>query len=176
MTKQLTKAERAAQREAEWAARQKHWLDVELPRLKARVRVEVERRGLASFMNRTRWEALSKAVDEELPFPPSFQRQDVLGQRETPDDINQMEGYFGGWSGEDIEPLVSIEWLRVVPRYRKHVAMLLPDEVIDCSDAFRDLLVRQGVPFREDEMKTFWIYGYAPADPATLTSPPETPT
>ena len=65
---------------------------------------------------------------------------------------------------------------QVVPRYSRHVAMLLPDEVIDCSDAFRDLLVRLRIPFREDEASTFWIYGYAAADPATLTSPPETPT
>ena len=53
---------------------------------------------------------------------------------------------------------------------------LVADEWIDCTDGFRDLLTRLRIPFREDQVGTFWIYGYAPADPATLTSPDETPT
>lgn len=171
--KQLTKAERAAQREAEWAARRKHWLEVERPKMKAEVLAEVERRGLASFMNRARWERLCEAVYAELPFPPAFDRQTVLGKREPLVDTRPAP-VWGSWS--ELEPFFEIEWLRVIPRYSRHVAMLLPDEVIDCTDAFRDVLVRLRVPFREDEAKTFWIYGYAPADPATLTSPFETPT
>jgi hypothetical protein len=173
VTGQLTRAERAAQREAQRAALREHHLNVELPRLKAQVRAEVGRRGLASFMNRTCWEALSKAVYEELPFPPAFDLQTVLGKREPLMDTGPAP-VWGSWS--ELEPFFEIEWLRVIPRYSRHVAMLLPDEVVDCTDAFRDLLVRLGVPFREDEARTFWIYGYAPADPATLTSPPETPT
>ncbi|MDP3803345.1 DUF6678 family protein [Brevundimonas sp.] len=173
MTKQPTRAERAAEREADLAGRRQHWLEVERPKMKAKVLAEVERRGLASFMNRTRWERLCEAVYAELPFPPAFDLQTVLGQREPLMDTD-APSFWGSWS--ELEPFFEIEWLRVAPRWSRHVAMLLPDEVIDCGDAFRDLLVRLGVPFREDEAKTFWIYGYAPADPATLTSPPETPT
>lgn len=173
MNKQPTKAEWAARRDADQAARRKHWLEVERPAMKARVLAEVERRGLASFMNRTRWERLCEAVYAELPFPPAFDLQTVFGERGPPMDMSAVQGW-GSWS--ELEPFFEIEWLRVAPRYSRHVGMLVPDEVVDCSDAFRDLLVQQGVPFREDEAKTFWIYGYAPADPATLTSPHETPT
>lgn len=174
MTQQPPKAERAAKREMDRAARQEHWLEVERPKMKARVLAEVERRGLASFMNGTRWERLREAVEAELPFPPAFQLQSVLGEREPPMDTDAVHSW-GDWSG--MEPFFFlIEWLRVAPRYSRHVGMLVPDEVIDSSDAFRDLLKRQGVPFREDEARTFWIYGYAPADPATLTSGDEAPT
>ena len=141
--------------------------------MKADVLAEVERRGLASFMNRTRWERLCEAVYAELPFPPAFDLQTVLGEREPLMDTRPAP-FWGSWS--ELEPFFGIEWLRVIPRYSRHVAMLLPNEVIDCTDAFRDLLVRLRVPFREDEAKTFWIYGYAPADPATLTPADETPT
>ena len=145
----------------------------ERPETKAEVLAEVERRGLASFMNRTRWERLCEAVCAELPFPPAFDLQTVLGKREPPTDM-WAAPFFGDWC--DLEPFFEIEWVRVVPRHSRHVAMLLPEEVIDCSDAFRDILKRLRVPFHEDEAKTFWIYSYAPADPATLTSPFETPT
>ena len=141
--------------------------------MKAEVLAEVERRGLASFMNRTRWERLCEAVCTELPFAPAFDLQTVLGKREAPMALRAAP-FFGDWCA--LEPFFEIEWLRVVPRYSRHVAMLLLDEVVDCSDAFRDLLIRLRIPFREDEAATFWIYGYAPADPATLTAPPETPT
>lgn len=174
MTRQLSKAERAAEREAGWAARRQHWLEVERPKMKAKVLAEVERRGLASFMNKTRWARLCEAVYAELPFPPSFFLQTVLGERQTAMDTRPAP-VWGTWQELETDSF-DIEWIRVVPTFSRHVAKLLPDEVIDCSDAFRDLLVRQGVPFREDEAGTFWIYGYAPADPATLTSPPETPT
>ena len=171
--RQLTRAEAAARREAGGAARQARWTEVEEPKFKAAVRAEVERRGLASFMNRTRWEALRDAVCTDLPFPPAFQLQPVMGEREPLMDPDEVFGW-GGWN--ELEPSFAIEWLRVVPRYRKPVGQLVADEVVDCTDAFRDLLGRLRVPYREDGAATFWIYGYAAADPSTLTSPPEMPT
>ena len=172
---QLTRADWAARREADRAARQQRWLEVELPRLKAAVMAEVQRRGLASFMNRTRWEALRTAVLAELPFPPAFQRQDVLGPREAvwrPDHVD----WQGAWIDEDLEPLFSIEWLRVVPRHRTFLGALVEGPTADCTDQFRDLLARLRIPHLEDAAKTFWIFGYAPADPATLTAPDQTAT
>ena len=148
--------------------------ETELRKLKVQVQAELDRRGLASFMNRTRWDVLRKAVAEELPFPPPFQLQDVRGPRETLWDSDEV-GYQGDWSDESLEPVVGIEWLRVVPRYQKHVGALVAPETIDCGDQFRDLLIRLRLPWREDE-RGFWIYGYAPADPATLTRDGEKPT
>ncbi|GAA0867887.1 hypothetical protein GCM10009116_02480 [Brevundimonas basaltis] len=170
--KQPTRSERTARRDADLAALQTHWNEVALPRLKAAVRAEVERRGLTSFMNRTRWQALRDAVVAELPFRPAFQIQNVLGPRETPWRVDGVD-WQGTWIDEDLEPLFGIEWIRVVPRYRTRPGALVEGPVEDCTDAFRDLLGGLNIPFREDEAQTFWIYGYAPADPATLTSPPE---
>ena len=169
----LTKAERTAKREAGREARQKRWREVEEPRFKAAVLGEIERRGLASFMNTTRWRALVDAVQAELPFPPPFQLQPVIGDREPPWNVEAVD-YWGGWS--ELEPFFAIEWMRVLPRYRKSAGRLVADEWVDGTDAFRALLTRLHIPFRADEAGTFWIYGYAPFDPATLTSPPETPT
>ena len=155
------------EREARRSAMQDHYLRVGLPRLKADIQTELDRRGLASFMNRTWWDALRKAVTAELPFPPPFQRQDIRGPREALWESDEVS-YWGDWSDESLEPALGIEWLRVVPRYHKHVGKLVAPETIDCSDQFRNLLVRLRLPWREDE-RGFWIYGYAPADPATLT-------
>ena len=146
----------------------------ERAKLKAQVQAEVDRRGLASFMNRTRWEALRRAVAEELPFPPPFQLQDLRGPRETLWSSDAVD-YWGDWSDESLEPVLGIEWLRVVPRYQKHVGMRVAPETVDCGDQFRDLLIRLRLPWREDA-RGFWIYGYAPADPATLTWDDEKPT
>ncbi len=168
-----TRAENAARREAEREARHQRWLEVELPRIRAAVRAEVERRGLASFMNDTRWARLVEAVHAELPFPPAFQLQPMLGERQPLIDPDAVRGW-GAWS--ELQFPVDVEWLRVIPRYRRPVGRLVPDETVDATDAFRALLARLRIPFREDAARTFWIYGYAPADPATLTPPSEAPT
>jgi hypothetical protein len=138
------------------------------------IQAELDRRGLASFMNRTRRDALRKAVAEELPFPPPYQLQDVTAPRQALWESDEVD-FHGDWSDESLEPVLGIEWLRVVPRWRKHVGMRVAPEIVDCSDQFRDLLVRLRLPWREDERR-FWIYGYAPADPATLTWDGEKPT
>ena len=172
--RQLTKADWAARQAAVREGIQTRWREVDEPRLRREVRAELERRGLASFMNETRWRELSEAVYAELPFPPAFQLQSVVGERDPLANPDSLAGAWGGWS--ELYPSWSIEWLRIVPRCRKHLGRLVADEVVDCTDAFRSLLQRLHVPFREDEARTFWIYGYAPADPATLTPPSETPT
>ncbi len=161
--------DRAAQ-----AAWQENYLKVWDRKLKAGIQKEVDRRGLASFMNRTRWTALIKAVHEELPFPPPFQIQGVTGPRQAlweSDDVH----HWGDWSAEGVEPVLEIEWIRVVPRYLRRRGELIDPEIIDCTDQFRDLVRRLRLPWREDE-RGIWIFGYAPADPATLTWNDETPT
>lgn len=169
----MTRADWAAKREADREARQKRWSEVEEPRFKAAVRAEIERRSLASFMNETRWRSLVDAVHAELPFPPPFQLQSVLGEREPPWDFEAVD-YLGAWS--ELEPFFAIEWLRVLPRNRKPLGRLVADDRVDCTEAFRALLNRLRVPHGEDAAGSFWIYGYAPADPATLTPTDETPT
>lgn len=171
--RQFTRAEVAARREAERGARQERWEQIELPRWKAEVRAETERRGLAGFMNDTRWQALIEAVHADLPFPPGFQLKPVTGEADPEPDTTALT-YWGAW--DELQPFFAVEWLRVVPRCRKPRGQLLADEIVDCTDAFRALLQRLRIPFREDVAGTFWIYGYAASDPATLTPPSETPT
>ena len=137
------------------------------------MRAEATRRGLAGFMNDTRWRSLVHAVHAELPFPPGFQLKPVTADPDPEPDTAALP-YWGAWG--ELEPFFAIEWLRVVPRYRKPLGQLVADEIVDETDAFRTLLQRLRIPFREDEERTFWIYGYAPADPATLTSAREAPT
>ena len=170
----LTKADWAARRAARQEGIQKRWREVDEPRLRREVRAELERRGLASFMNETRWRELCEAVYAELPFPPAFQLQPVVGERQPLADPDSLAGGWGGWS--ELYPSWSIEWLRVVPRCREHRGRLVPDGMVDVAVAFRGLLQRLRIPYREDEANTFWIYGYAAADPPTLTPPSETPT
>lgn len=54
---------------------------VERTRLRAKVKAEAQRRGLASVMNQTRWEEL-RATMLSLPFKPVFQLQAIPGPRE----------------------------------------------------------------------------------------------
>ena len=169
----MTAADQAARREADRLARERRWEEVERPRWKAEVQAELERRGLAGFMNDTRWRVLIEGVYADLPFPPGFQLKPVTGEPD-PEPNTRALAYWGSW--DELQPFFALEWLRVVPRYRSHRGQLVADEIVDCTDAFRALLQRLRIPFREDAARTFWIFGYAPADPATLTLPPETPT
>ena len=169
--RQPSKADRLAKREADRAILEKRWREVELPRMKAAVLTEVERRDLTSYMNDTRWRELRDAV-ETLPFPPVFQRQDVLGPRE-PLWVSDQMSCLGDWSHEGLEPFFMIEWIRVVPKLWAEQGRLIPmKQVGDCTVELREALDRLRLPYREDG-RGFWIYGYAPGDPSTLTGPPE---
>lgn len=160
-----TRSGRAANGGTGLEAGQAFWTEVELPRLKAQVRAEVERRMLTPLMNDTRWREVRTAVGQR-PFSPPYQRQDVLGPRESlwfSDDVT--EG--GDWSHESLEPFFSIEWVRIVPRLRRQVGHLLPLRPAgDCTDQLRDALGRLGLSFREDD-RGFWVYGYSTPDPGT---------
>ena len=160
--KQLTKADWAARREADRAARQARWTEIERPRLKAAVRAEVERRGLASFMNATRWRALQKAVLTEMPFPPIFQLQSVIGPRVDP----LPPGVMGGWGGwaDDLADFAFIEWIQVRPLVAHTRGALIAPRIEDGSDPFREILQRLNIPFAERD-GDFWIYGYADRAP-----------
>ena len=144
------------------------------PKIAARVRAEVARRGLASFMNRTRWLELCEAVRTELPFIPAWDVQNILDAPPISPARDHRAGRWHDWSHEDMPPFAMIEWVRLVARLHAIESPLAPPrQVQDCSDALRSLLVRLSVPFAQDVEGNLWIYGYAPADPATLTPPLE---
>ncbi|MEH6697444.1 MAG: DUF6678 family protein [Brevundimonas sp.] len=134
-----------------------------------RVREAVQRRGLASVMNQTRWEALIAAI-HRLPFAPAYYVQEVLGSRES------LAWEFkststGCWCAECLGPFHAIEWMWIIPRlWRRDGALLAPVLVDDCSIALRSELDGIPVPYFEDG-RGFWIQGYSAGDP-TL-GPPE---
>lgn len=142
------------------------------PEIAVRIRAEVARRGLASFMNRTRWLELREAIRTELPFIPAWDVQNIL---DAPRFLRRGTIALAGghdWSHEDMPPFAMIEWVRLVARLHAIDSPLAPPrQVQDCSDALRSLLVRLGVPFAQDVEGNVWIYGYAPAEPVTLTPP-----
>ena len=124
------------------------------------VRDAVAERGLASFMNDTKWKELALAVSKELPFPPPYQRKDVLESTAYPPEFNDDVSYRGDWT-EGILPFFSIEWICVRPRYTKYARSRVQQTVVDdCSDALRAILARYQIPFIERD-DSFWIYGYA---------------
>ena len=132
-------------------------------RHRAKVRAEVERRGLASVMNQTRWTKLRDGI-RDLPFSPPYQYQAVLDPREMLW-VSDQRVQPGCWCYECLEPFYAIEWLRLIPRLWWQDGALLPLTLVeDCTGPLRSTLIRLNIPFREDE-RGFWIYGYASGDP-----------
>ncbi len=124
---------------------------------KHEVKRELTKRGLGSVMNDTKWRELV-AVIQRLPFPPPYQRKDVLRSTPEPESFDSDVSYWGDWS-EGIHPFFSIEWLRIRPRYLKHVAQLLPSTVVDCENELEEMLRSIGQPY-EKTYDSIWIYGY----------------
>ena len=124
---------------------------------KHKVRAELSKRGLVSLMNDTKWRELFAAIDT-LPFPPPYQRKDVLHAEPEPTTFDADVWYHGDWV-EGIHPLYSIEWIRIRPRYLKHVGRLLPEIVVDCEAELERALHALGQAY-EKANDSIWIYGY----------------
>jgi hypothetical protein len=117
-------------------------------------------RGLASFMNDTKWRELCLEI-QRLPFPPSYQSKSLYEEGPCPPKIEDPSTGWGDWAKTPEASLgFDIEWIRIVPRYRRHIAMLLAPEILDCSDELRSALVRLKLPFVE-ELGFFTVYGHA---------------
>lgn len=126
---------------------------------------------LHSFMNESRWRNLRAAIEAELSFIPASQVQRL---NEPPVRLAGTSDCYEGpsWDHENIQPYRLIEWMRLIPRRYEFAGALLPSRLVaDCTKELRDVLIRQRAPFYEDQQSTFWIYGYAPSDPATFSEP-----
>lgn len=120
------------------------------------VREALTKRGLGSYMNDTKWRKLIDAI-ARLPFPPPYQRKDVLQLEPEPKTFDCDVGYVGDWS-EGIHPFFSIEWIRIRPRYLRHAAQLLPKVVIDCEADLEFALQSLQQPY-EKSNGSILIYG-----------------
>jgi hypothetical protein len=126
-------------------------------RHKRDVQAELARRGIGSLMNDTKWKEILVEINK-LPFPPPYQRKDVLHSLPEPSDFDYDVSYLGDWE-EGILPFFSVEWIRVRPRYLRHVAQLLPKTVVDCEAEFEKALQSLGQPYEKFD-GSIWIYGY----------------
>jgi hypothetical protein len=124
---------------------------------KLEVRAELTKRSLGSLMNDTKWGKLLAEINK-LPFPPPYQRKDVLHSEPEPSSFDSEVSYHGDWE-EGINPLFSIEWVRIRPRYLKHVGQLLPKAIVDCEVELERALQSLGQPYEKVD-GSIWIYGY----------------
>ena len=120
----------------------------------------VSERNLSSVMNNTRWNRLIEAVRTSMPFPPPYQRKDILSEGPFPANFEDDVPYHGDW-GSALRPYHSIEWLRVRPRYQKPQGQLVAPEIVDESERFLAIVRALRLPHRV-ESDCVWIYGYAP--------------
>ncbi|MDR2050557.1 MAG: hypothetical protein LBQ63_02145 [Deltaproteobacteria bacterium] len=124
------------------------------------LRIAAARR-LSSVMSDTKWLKLQSAV-HELPFPPPalLKRLTDDGEpREWPEIPPRFTGDWSSYWEEGLPPFFDIEWLKVMPRYRRYRGRLLADEIVDETDEFAAALKRTGVP-HEEENGCFTLYGY----------------
>ena len=124
---------------------------------KLKVKAELTRRGLGSLMNDTKWRALIAGIDK-LPFPPPYQRKDVLLADPEPSVFDSDVSYHGDWQ-DGLYPLFSVEWIRIRPRHLQHIAHLLPEAVVDCETELEQVLRSLGQHY-EKIGDCIWIYAY----------------
>lgn len=124
---------------------------------KLRVKKEVERRGLASVMNNTKWREFCNAMNEELPFPPAYHRKDVLDADYTP--LAEDVWYLGDYV-EGIHPFYSIEWIEVRPRRVVSLGRLVKGMVESIEKPFVAVLQKYNIPYKVKN-GSYFIYGYS---------------
>ncbi len=92
------------------------------------------------------WKRLRALLYDALPFPPPFQRKDISGREPEPSTFDKDVRYHGDY-GEGLDPLNTIEWIRIRPRYLRTRGQRVPPEVIDCEAELKELLAREGFDF-----------------------------
>ena len=117
-------------------------------------------KGLASYMNNTKWRKLCEAI-KHLPFPPAYQVKTLIEDEPFPEVLETAPTYWGDWGTTPEAALgAHIEWVKVAPKFTRSLGHLVPPVVEDCTEDLRDLLHELRVPFVE-EGGFFMIYGYA---------------
>ena len=115
------------------------------------------------------WIRLREAVWRDLPFPPPFQRKDRQAALPEPAEFETDVTYLGDWD-EGLDPLDTLEWIRVRPRRLRSRARLVAPETLDCEAEFLALLDRERIAWTR-RGDCIWIF----ADPDTgAFSPPQT--
>lgn len=97
------------------------------------------------------WARLRDVMEEEMPFPPPYQRVDRSGLGE-PERFDADVNYHGDWI-DGLEPLDTIDHVRIRPRWLKHRGRLIAPETVDCEAELIATLDRLGLSWsREDDV------------------------
>jgi len=124
---------------------------------KIRVREEVEKKRLSSVMSKTKWREFCDAMYDELPFPPAYDRKDILEDEYKPftKDVDYLGDYFEG-----IHPFYSIEWIEVRPRRLISQGRLVKGKIESIEEQFIEVLRKYNIPYKIND-GSYLIYGYA---------------
>lgn len=106
------------------------------------------------------WQRLRELMQREMPFPPPFQRKDIRRPAPEPESFDADVAYHGDY-GEGLDPLDTIEWIRIRPRYLRFRGHRVAHEVIDCEAELKALLAREGFEFSTDR-GCIVLYGQQP--------------
>lgn len=148
---------------------------------KERVLELIEKRGLVSFMNTTKWKELKRAVIEEMPFQPKYYMKivemETVNMKHVDATINETmwcnywkgEAHWGYLDDPRFEDLLSwdcfatpfwaIEWIKVKPKKGISQDGLVVSEIVDATKQFVAILKRYNIPY-EEENGVYTIYGY----------------
>lgn len=94
------------------------------------------------------WKRLREAMENDLPFPPPYQRIDRSGLAE-PAAFDGDVAYHGDWH-EGLEPLETLDHVRIRPRYLKHRGRLIAPDIVDCEAALIAALDRLGLSWSRE--------------------------
>ncbi len=129
---------------------------------KRRIREILTERGLASYMNDTKWRKLCRSIDK-LPFRPAYQIKCVDGDAPEPCELQHAPTYFGNWAKTPEAGLgIHIEWMKIAPRYSPYRGRSISQAVQDCSSELLALLSRLQLPFVEQD-SFIVLYGHGSA-------------
>ena len=128
----------------------------------------VERRGLTSYMNNTKWKEFRVAMEDEMPFAPPYIYKTLFEEEkgeyfDFSKDVITSGTYTYHY---DIESFADwdykiIEWVKVRPRYYEYDGGRWAGKktMHDAEPEFVEIMNKYSIPY-EVENGTYIIYGY----------------
>ena len=132
--------------------------------LRQTVMETVQKRGLTSCMNNTKWQEFQNAMIDEMPFPPPYIYKTLFENAEGEYfDFSDDESGTGIYDTEEFawNEYLTIEWVKVRPRYYTSGGGILCSKRVyhEADKEFVDILKKYSIPY-ETENGVYTIYGY----------------
>jgi len=123
------------------------------------IQIIIKQRKLSPIMNETKWQQLIEAVDS-LVFPPPYIRKDLFSKSPKLSDFSQDVYSVGDWH-EGVYPLLTVEWIKVRPRFLRTIGTV--PKLVDGGQSFESILRKCQIPFIQYD-NAYIIYGYIGPD------------